>query len=241
MSKWLRGLSLAFSMLIVLALGHTALQWAKDPHRFPLKKLDITRPLVHSSEVELRLVAAPFLKQGFFRLDVRALHDQLLQLPWIQSVDVRRLWPDRLMLAVQEHQPQAQWGAQGVLSTEGRIFYPAAQTIPATIPRFVGPDDCAKEMLENYLKFLEYLAPLGVKINQLECSNQGSWRMLLDKPVAIILGQCDQAALLENLRRFVVAYQNSLEAQIDRIAYIDLRYTNGLAIGWKAGMVGPQR
>ena len=73
---------------------------------------------------------------------------------------------------------------------------------------------------------------MGLTIQELDLSTNGSWKILLDNGIAVILGK---TGLSERMTRFMLAYQHSLQAQSQQIAYIDLRYTNGFAIGWKAG------
>jgi cell division protein FtsQ len=55
---------------------------------------------------------------------------------------------------------------------------------------------------------------------------------MLDNGIALILGR---TALVERLNRFVLAYELNLKEHIEQIVYIDCRYTNGLAIGYKTG------
>jgi cell division protein FtsQ len=135
-----------------------------------------------------------------------------------------------VLLSVEERKPQAQWGETGILSTEGVIFYPPKASIPAKLPRFSGPDPQAKEMLEKYLKILEIIAPLGLRVCALDLSHQGEWRLRLDNGLSLIVGRADFET---RINRFKIAYQNNLHAKSQNIAYIDLRYTNGLAVGWK--------
>ena len=232
MSVWIRRLSFYMSLAALLVAMSTFVLRTRDPARFPLKVLEVGRAPEHCAESEIQATAKPFLAQGFFALDVRALRDALEHLPWVKHVDVRRVWPDKVRLVVEEQVPQARWGDKGVLSTEGLIFYPAAQTIAATLPTFVGPEDQAKEMLEKYLRLLSYLAPLGLSVQTLEFVTPNVWQVMLNNHMAIILGK---SGFDESMNRFVLAYQNSLGAKHAQIARVDLRYSNGLAVAWKTG------
>ncbi len=232
MSWWIRRLSFYFS-LAALAFGVSAFVLAsRDPLRFPVKNLEFSSALEHCVESEIQAAAEPFLAQGFFALDVSAMHDTLEKLPWIRRVDVRRVWPDKVRLAIEEQVAQARWGDKGILSTEGLIFYPATATIAATLPAFVGPEGEAKEMLEKYLKLLSALAPLGLRVQALEWKAPSAWRVVLNNQMAIILSK---AGFEEGINRFVLAYQHSLGAKSEQIAGVDLRYSHGLAVAWKKG------
>lgn len=230
MSTWVGRVSFYGSLGVLVLVFGVFLHYAGDSARFPLKKVEIYPVLEDCAASDIQATVLPFLKQGFFGLQVHALQQELQGLPWLRSVDVRRLWPDRILLSVEEKKPQAQWGQKGVLSTEGVIFYPPKASIPGKLPHFKGPDERAKEMLEKYLKLLEIVAPLGLGVRVLDLSDQGEWRVILNNGVCLVLGPYDFET---RLNRFKIAYQNNLYAQSQKIAYIDLRYTNGLAVGWK--------
>jgi cell division protein FtsQ len=232
MSVWIRRLSFYVSLAALLVVISTCVLGTRDPARFPLKVLEVSPAPEHCVESEIQATATPFLAQGFFALEVRALRDALEHLPWVKHVDVRRVWPDKVRLTVEEQVAQARWGDKGVLSTEGLIFYPAAQTIAATLPTFVGPEDQAKEMLERYLSLLTYLAPLGLRVQTLDCLTPNVWQVVLNNQMAIIMGK---SSFEESMNRFVLAYQHSLGAKHAQIARVDLRYSNGLAVAWKTG------
>jgi cell division protein FtsQ len=230
MSLWVRMVSIILPMGILLG-GAMGVFWSLQPHRFPLRVIEIRDQLKWTSSQAITQVASPYMDRGFFGLDVEALQKALNNLPWMSSVSVRRVWPDRIILSTEEKTPLARFGEEGVLSTEGRIFYPDLQSLPDRLPQFMGPSDRAKEMVQQYFSILEMLSPLGLSVSELNLSPEGSWRMVLDNGIAIILGK---AALNERMGRFVWIYPNQLQMQIHKIAYLDLRYTNGVAIGWKA-------
>ncbi len=233
MSKWVRVGSIILPLALIVAGLSALVIWSREPDRFPLRKVEVRSVLKYVREDEIEAAVSPFLAKGFFWLNVRSVQANLQQIPWVQSVGVRRVWPDRLQVLVQERTAQARWGDKGVLSTEGVIFYPAPDTISDKLPRFDGPNGYAKEMLENYLTFLEVLGPIGLTVQSVGLSPNGSWQIMLDNDVAVILGK---TALVERLARFVLAYQSRLQTEKEHIAYVDLRYTNGFAIGWKKGV-----
>lgn len=232
MSLWMRIVSTILPLGIVLG-GTIGVFWSLQPQRFPLRVIEIREPLKWTSNQSITEVASSFMDRGFFRLDVSALQKALSDLPWIASVSVQRVWPDRIILAAQEQIPLARFEEEGVLSTEGRVFYPDRESVPSRLPYFRGPIDRAKEMVQQYFNILEMLSPLGLGISELNLSPEGSWQMVLDNGMTVILGK---AALNERMGRFVWVYPNQLQAETHKIAYLDLRYTNGMAIGWKAGI-----
>lgn len=230
MSIGVRIVSIILPLAIILVSFSLLVVWSRHPDRFPLRTVEICSPLKHLNEAELKASVSPFLDKGFFALDVQAVQACLKGLPWVQSVDIRRVWPDRLLVSVEEKTAQAKWGEKGVLSTEGVIFYPEVATIPEKLPQFDGPTSEALLMQQQYFALLEQLGTVGLTIQALNLSLNGTLKIVLDNGISIRLGK---NTMNERMARFVLAYQGSLQAQSQRIAYVDLRYTNGLAIGWK--------
>jgi cell division protein FtsQ len=206
--------------------------WSRQADRFPVREVQLQNETKYvTSDVVVDRVKG-HLNKGFFWLDVDEIQKSILTLPWISEAGIKRVWPDRIVVEVKEHMPQARWNETGVLSTEGHIFYPEATAILEKLPKFSGQDSRAKEILQHYFSVLEQLGPVGLTVRAVEVSPTGAWQIMLDNEIAIILGK---TGINERLARFVEVYQTRLKTQIERIAYVDLRYTNGIAIGWKQG------
>lgn len=219
------GLGAVLSLLILV----------KDPGRFPLRIIEIQNELKWMPSEVISQMVSSYLEQGFFGVDVEAIQSQVNSLPWIASSEVQRVWPDKISIRLTEQSPLARFGEKGILSTEGKVFYPESFSLPSGYPWFRGPEKAAIEMLKEYLDFLEMLSPLGLSIAELNLSEEGVYKVQLDNGIAIILGK---TALAERLSRFILVYPSQLKSETARIAYLDLRYTNGMAIGWKAGNTG---
>lgn len=221
--------------LVVVAAGLCAVVvWTLQTDRFPLRTIEVRSELKHVTAEGIKAVVLPHLAEGFFGLDVDSIQKSLKQIPWVQSVDIRRVWPDRLVVFVKEQIAQGRWNDDGILSTEGVIFYPTSITTKLEqLPKFIGEKAEANTLLQTYLSLLEVLAPTGLNIRVLEKKPTGVFEMRLDNGIAIILGK---TGLNDRASRFVQIYRSHLKSQIQRIAYIDLRYNNGFAIGWKEGL-----
>lgn len=207
----------------------------KQPERFPLHTIEIQNELKWMPAEAISQVVLPYLDKGFFAVDVEAIQKKVTELPWILNSHVQRVWPDKISVSITEQSPLARFAETGVLSTEGNIFFPETQTnLPLGLPWFQGPQRAAKEMLKQYLDFLEMLSPLGLSISELHLSEDGAYQVVLDNGLSILLGK---TALNERMGRFILVYPGQLKQETSRIAYLDLRYTNGMAVGWKTNAV----
>lgn len=230
MSYWKQVFSIFAIFLFLVGAGVVGVLWTQNPKHFPIRVIEIAEPLKQVSEDTFFKAVIPHLDKGFFWLDVQAMRASIGELSWVVSSQVRRLWPDKLEVSLKEHIPQARFGKTGVIDTEGRVFYPDLSTISEKWPLFIGPVPKIQEMLQRYLMALECLGPLGLRVAELRLTDYGAWDIMLDNGIALILGKTE---LDERLTRFVLVYKLSLQAQIANIAYVDCRYTNGLAIGYK--------
>ncbi len=233
MTRWMRIVS-SILLLGIIAGGVVAIiLWSQYPGRFPILAIEVQDELKRVTESDIAEACQTHLDKGFFWVDIEGVQQSITRLPWVASASVRRVWPARILVSIQEQVPQARFGEEGVLNTEGLIFFPDKSTIPGQLPRFNGPKERAKEMLQQYHAVLEKLGPIGLSVVELNLAPNGTWQMRLNNGIAIILGK---AELNERLTKFVLAYQVKLQTLISKIAYVDLRYTNGLAIGWKTGV-----
>jgi cell division protein FtsQ len=169
------------------------------------------------------------VQRGFFGLRVAEVRDKLLQVPWVSEAQVQRKWPHTLQLKIIERQPLAIWDNKGVIDTEGNLFFPPTLDNVHDVAEFSGDRAHVDAMIDTYLLILAKIKPIGLAVKRLSIMPDHGWRAMLDNGVCIILGQTE---LEERLTRFVLAY-NDPKARIrnERAQLVDLRYTNGIAVG----------
>jgi len=229
--------------MILLASGVMTWHYVRQPERFPLRSVEVHGSLQRTTRAEITTAVSPHLQDNFFTLDVGLVQASLKDLPWVAAAAVSRRWPDRLVITVREHQAVARFGEAGILNSEGRVFYPGQQSYEVSqlslvaLPQFIGPESESVQLLDHYRQFETLLKPGGLTIKELHLAPHGAWQMVLNTGLQVILGNSSEEKL--RLRRFVWAYQAALEAHSRAMAYIDLRYSNGLAVGWKPETVRP--
>ena len=222
----------ASAMLVVVMLA--ALAWGvvvlKNPKTLPFRQVKISANNAHIKMTALRTVVATHLEGGFFSLQVESLRRSFLNLPWVKGVSFRRIWPDQLIVNVQERHAIGRWGDQ-LISAEGKLFRPAAASIPQGLPLLEGPADSLKEVLKQYQYLRKSLSTIGVTISELQLSPRHAWHLVLDGHLDVILGRDN---VERRFKRFIALYRKVVGAREKDVVSIDLRYPNGLAIKWKA-------
>ena len=112
-NKWTSIISRLFLVLLVISLLASSVMfvsWLNKPGNFPFKKVELVNRLENQESSELQIIAANALNGGFFSLDVDEFRAELLsQLPWVKSVSVRKVWPNKLLVEIAEYKPVVRW------------------------------------------------------------------------------------------------------------------------------------
>ncbi|MGH8436055.1 MAG: cell division protein FtsQ/DivIB, partial [Pseudomonas sp.] len=172
---------------------------------------------------------------SFFTVDLAGMRAELEQMPWIAHAEVRRVWPDRVSIRLEEQLPVARWGDEALLNNQGQAFTPRELANYENLPQLVGPQRAQEQVMQQYQVLSQMLRPLGFSVARLELRERGSWFLSTGvsstgQSLELLLGRDH---LIEKMRRFVAIYEKNLKDQIANISRIDLRYSNGLAVAWR--------
>ena len=198
---------------------------ARSPF-FPVTEIELTHPLGKTTRAEIESAARAHIRGNFFVVSPSEVRAGLEALPWVRRASVRRVWPDRLEVSLEEHVAFARWGSQGLVNTYGERFNGATD---ARLPVFLAPAGTELEMTQRYLRFAEAVAPLGAKLERVALSERRAWRLGLDNGLQIVLGR-DADGAEPRLARFVETYPATLGRFARRHEYVDLRYPSGFAL-----------
>ncbi|WP_245747741.1 cell division protein FtsQ/DivIB [Formivibrio citricus] len=218
---WLANLLTALALLL---LFYAVVFLAIHSPLFPVRRVQVEGDMTHVTREQLQYVVKNELKGTFFTLDLDKTRQAFEKLPWVRRVEVRRYWPDRLEVNVEEHRAIARWGSSALLNSFGEKFDAASNE---ALPVLEGPDGTEKQMVENYRQFRDALKPLGKQPTHVWLSGRRAWRIELDGKIVVDVGRDNGA---ERLQRFVTAYPNSLARVEQPFDYVDLRYPNGFSV-----------
>jgi cell division protein FtsQ len=219
------------ALLLVVGLWLWAQQQAGD-----VLTLQVEGRLRYVVPGDVQVVAKPHLQAGFFDLDLRSVHAAVLELPWVERTEVRRRWPNGVIVRIWERQPLASWGDHSLISTRGELFTPARGTLPTGLPALTGPQGTERLLVESLLHFSDVLAPAGLKVTAIDVDARGAWNVSLDINMVMHLGR---DRIEERLRRFADTAVPTLGDRLQQVAYVDLRYGNGFAVRWREQAPAP--
>jgi cell division protein FtsQ len=175
---------------------------------------------------------------GLVSVDLERIAAAVETIPWVDRASVARSWPRALRVVVVEQKPVARWGEGGLVNTRGEVFVQDAQHIPAELPELVGPPGFEVEMTARCLAAQARLTQGGLRLARLTLDERGAWELTLDNGITLRLGR---QSVDERFDRFLAAAARIVAARATDIAYVDMRYASGFAIGWRAGSKGVQR
>ena len=205
--------------LLAACLG--AVYWLLMPQHFPLTRVELKGDFKNTSRAQLEK-ALPRVSGNFFAADLAEVRASLERLPWVRHVAVRRMWPSRLEITIEEHVAMARWGDDALVNTYGERFVGKTNLV---LPTFIGPAGTQAEVARRYARFNAIVAPLDTKIERIALSARHAWQLRLSNGLHLALGR--DADLAESrLRRFVEVYPTVK----NKNEYVDLRYPNGFAV-----------
>jgi len=220
-------LGLALVAFVALAVG--ALVWLVPQPAFEFREVVVTEAPLRASAAQLEATIRDELAGTFFTMNLDRARTALAHVPWVRKVALRREWPQRLLVTIEEHEPYARWNADALVNPQGEIFI---ADFDGDLPQLEGADARAPEIAARLGEWSTALAPLGLALNEIHVSARGGWRLRVagtTGPLDVELGRDEPA---ERLARFVAVYGRTvgvLARAGTRVDRVDLRYRNGFA------------
>ena len=237
--RLLQGTAQAVLWLAVLVLVGLLLVWVVRQPVFALRSITVQGDITRHNAQSLGSFVLPRLQGNFITMDLQHTRAVFQAVPWVRQVVVRRVWPMRLVVQIEEHRAAASWGAEDVsdrlVNTHGEVFEAWAPDLEDTrLPRMDGPMGSAPQMLAMADRLVPVLAALGAgDLQRLTLSARGSWRVQLDKGARVELGRGNSDELLARTARFVDTMPSVVATYQRPLQSADLRHLGGFAVRLK--------
>lgn len=226
---WRRLAATAASLAAVAALAG-AITWALDQ---PIETVTIAGRFQRVSPVDVeRAVKAHVRDAGLVSVDLEQVRAAIDALPWVDAVSVQRSWPRGLAVTIVEQVAAARWGETGLLNERGELFVSEARHVPPELAQLAGPPGSEHVVAARYLAARGRLVEAGMRLTALRLDERGAWELDLDNGVTVRLGR---RQVDERFEKFMTAALKVVAQRATDIAYVDMRYANGFAVGWRSG------
>lgn len=223
-----RRLGTVLGALAALGAAAAALAMALDQ---PVASVSVEGSFQRVSPVDVeRVVKVEVYGAGLLSVNLAAVRRAIHTLPWVDAVSVQRAWPRSLNVLVIEQTAAARWDEQGLINSRGELFAADARHIPPELAQLSGPSDQEPVVAQRYLAAAGRLTQAGLRMTALRLDARGAWEFDLSNGVTVRLGR---RQVDERFEKFMSAALKLVTERGEEISYLDMRYTNGFAIGWR--------
>ena len=195
---------------------------------------DITidlKNIENSSVDDIREVAKKYVRsKSFFNVDINYLQSKIENIDWISSANIRRSYPNEIIIFVTEHVPIAIWNNKDYLNQYGEIF--TANKKNNKFPILISNNNKNKIIFEYLSLFSNDLIRHNIneKVVKIIEDDIRSISVILSSGITIKLGSKN---VKEKIDIFFKVYQTLNSSDLSKMRYIDMRYSNGFSVGWK--------
>lgn len=231
--------SLLLVGFVLLAFGAVA-GWVAAHPLFAIRGVSVLGDVTHNNAVTLRANVAPRLSGTFLTVNLGTARQAFEAVPWVRRAVVRREFPNRLKVILQEHQPVGFWGAESdstLINSYGEVFEANVGEVEQDdLPRLNGPEGQSALVLAMYRGLQPLFEGVDLDLEQLELSGRGSWRAELDTGAVIELGRGTEEEVVERTQRFVrtlTQVTSRYGRKATALESADLRHNQGYALRLK--------
>ena len=233
--RLMNGVASAVFTMAAAALLALGVLWLTRAPLFTIRAIQLEGDLGRNSVSTIRANAMPRMQGNFFSIDLQQGRAAFESVPWVRQAVVRRVWPNRLAVRLEEHRAAALWqGEEGndrLVNSFGEVFEANVGDVEDDgLPRLGGPEGSAAAMLAMYRRLQAILRPREMEIETLQLSGRGSWRIELDSGSTVELGRGSEEEVAMRTERFVRTLPQVTGQYGQPLEYADLRHADGYAV-----------
>ena len=168
-----RALNAIANVMVMAAFGCLLLAciwWVGQRSTFDLLAIEVGpvsgRTLDHVDQRMMDTQGVNRLEGNFFTVGLDRVREHFEQVPWVRRAEVRRIWPNRLFVALEEHQVLARWKDDSgrFVNTHGELFSvnPAEVANHQNLLLLSGPDGSQALVARRYDELAHQLLPLSM-------------------------------------------------------------------------------
>ena len=200
----------------------------REIFHFPIKNV-ISSELINVNEDDISKAVKYLYSKSFFDIDLNYLKNKLEKIEWVRKINVRRSYPNEIIIDIEEHTPILIWNNKMYINMYGEKFN--VSKIDKNIPILISDESRINEVFTYFKLFNEKLSSrkLDFKITKIMENEIRSLTISLSSGINIQLGSKD---VNNKIPLFFEIYKSLNTRDLNKIRYIDMRYSNGFSVGW---------
>ena len=197
---------------------------------FPIKNISIESKIINVNEDDVLEKSKSYYSKSFFNFKINILKKEIETVSWVKSADIRRVYPNEIKIYITEHVPIAIWNNKSYMSNLGDIFF--IHDIKKNLPMINSNESRNKIMHMYFLLLLKHMSDYNVdiEVKKIEENDIRSLSAHLSSGIIVKFGSKDVS---DKIHTFIKVYKILNTSDLEKIRYIDMRYSNGFSIGWK--------
>ena len=230
------GLLIGTSVVLLLWL---LLFWVAHRPAFAVKRVvvdSVAGELRHVTASQVHAAVLETLNGTVLSADLQPIQQSLQAIPWVRTATVRRVWPNRLLVRIEEQRAVGAWSRGFLMNGYGEVFPGLKEdhTEMCTLATLSGPVGSEQLVLRRARELQEWIAPAGMSLAALRLSDQYAWTAVLSGGMTLDLGRDALATSTQERVRMFVKTQPWLSQRLSlegapKVVYADLRYATGYA------------
>ncbi len=230
------GLLIGTSVVLLLGL---LLFWVAHRPAFAVKRVvvdSVAGELRHVTASQVHAAVLETLNGTVLSADLQPIQQSLQAIPWVRTATVRRVWPNRLLVRIEEQRAVGAWSRGFLMNGYGEVFPGLKEdhTEMCTLATLSGPVGSEQLVLRRARELQEWIAPAGMSLAALRLSDQYAWTAVLSGGMTLDLGRDALATSTQERVRMFVKTQPWLSQRLSlegapKVVSADLRYATGYA------------
>lgn len=239
MQKLSRLLMRCFVVMVCVGI----LIWLSQRPVFALRQVVIEpvlgQTLKHINKPVVKQQVLETVQGNFFSVRLEDVKRGFESMPWVRHANVRRVWPNGLIVSIEEQKPFGTWGGADtntLMNTHGELFAGRVSDVGEGIVLidFSGPEDASKEVMRLYQRANAWFKPWNAEVKSLTLSERYAWHVKLSNGMKVEFGRdeenSDKTLTEDRVARLFKYWPQVQEKWANRVDAIDLRYANGFAV-----------
>ena len=227
-------------MFSVLCLIITMFQWFFSQPNFHLKYLILnisSDNVQHVKPKELKKLVIMELNGTALTTDLGPIYKSVLSHPWIKEATVRRIWPNKILVNLVEHNIIGVWSDGRFVTQAGKLLqFDKLQSESINkekncfLLKLDGPNETVTAVLDRARMISKKAIKVGLQTTGVQLTSQYDWRVFFSNGMKMELGgenlETPLEKRLDNFFNSIAWVRKKIK---NDLISVDLRYAHGFA------------